>query len=173
MAAEIPPLEQREFAPSSKRTGVIAIKAGMTQDWDTNNAFVPLTVLWIDNCQVRLEQRAHSYACTMAQVIEVSPKENGDFRLQLGCGFKKTKNTPRHVKKEFRELRMPVKSKTADFIVSADGVLPVSLFSLPNAHTIDQRCRLGRNACHCGALHSRAVHRRQRNHYWKRISGYD
>ena len=65
MAVEVPPLEQREFTADSKRTGVIAIKAGMTQDWDDNNAFVPLTVLWIDNCQVGLKQRGtllHMYA---------------------------------------------------------------------------------------------------------------
>lgn len=51
------PFEARELTPKSKRTGLIAIKAGMTQDWDVHGAFVPLTVLWIDNCQANSFQR--------------------------------------------------------------------------------------------------------------------
>ena len=31
---------------------MIAVKGGMTQDWDSWNARIPLTVLWIDACQV-------------------------------------------------------------------------------------------------------------------------
>jgi ribosomal protein L3 len=31
---------------------VLAVKAGMTQEWDEWGARVPLTVLWIDDCQV-------------------------------------------------------------------------------------------------------------------------
>jgi ribosomal protein L3 len=37
----------------SRRAGVIAVKAGMMQDWDEFGARVPLTVLWIDECTVR------------------------------------------------------------------------------------------------------------------------
>ena len=45
-------LEPRELLPDSRRTGLIAVKAGMTHEWHAYGAFVPLTVLWIDNCQV-------------------------------------------------------------------------------------------------------------------------
>lgn len=47
-----PPLEPRTMRFESRRAGVIAIKAGMMQDWDEYGARVPLTVLWIDECTV-------------------------------------------------------------------------------------------------------------------------
>jgi hypothetical protein len=53
--AERPPaptLEPRPLAFESRRSGVIAIKAGMMQDWDEYGVRVPLTVLWIDECMV-------------------------------------------------------------------------------------------------------------------------
>jgi hypothetical protein len=50
---DAPPLEPRPLRFESRRTGVIAIKAGMMQDWDEHGARVPLTVLWIDDCRVR------------------------------------------------------------------------------------------------------------------------
>ena len=37
----------------TQRSGVIAVKVGMTQEWDSWGARIPLTVLWIDNCQAR------------------------------------------------------------------------------------------------------------------------
>lgn len=47
-----PPLEPRPLTFESRRAGVIAIKAGMMQDWDEFGVRVPLTVLWIDECMV-------------------------------------------------------------------------------------------------------------------------
>lgn len=47
-----PLLETRPMRFESRRAGVIAIKAGMMQDWDEYGARVPLTVLWIDDCMV-------------------------------------------------------------------------------------------------------------------------
>ena len=45
-------LEPAQFLSSSRRTGVIAVKVGMTQAWDKWSMRIPLTVLWLDNCQV-------------------------------------------------------------------------------------------------------------------------
>jgi large subunit ribosomal protein L3 len=43
--------------PDSRRAGVIALKAGMTQEWDEWGARVPLTVLWVDGCAVLRARR--------------------------------------------------------------------------------------------------------------------
>lgn len=48
-----PTLEQRDMQPGTRRSGVVAVKVGMTQEWDHWGARIPLTVLWIDDCQVR------------------------------------------------------------------------------------------------------------------------
>lgn len=51
--------ESSPFTPSSRRTGLIAVKAGMTQAWDKWNVRIPLTVLWIDKCQVGSPLHCH------------------------------------------------------------------------------------------------------------------
>lgn len=40
--------------PDTKRTGVVAVKMGMTQEWDNWGRRLPLTVLWLDGCKVCL-----------------------------------------------------------------------------------------------------------------------
>lgn len=57
---------QPDIAPSqmslgSRRTGIIAVKVGMTQAWDKWSMRIPLTVLWIDNCQVSVTLRPPSF----------------------------------------------------------------------------------------------------------------
>ena len=49
--ASIPPAAWKQ---RTRRTGVIAVKVGMTQEWDEWGVRLPLTVLWVDNCQVRV-----------------------------------------------------------------------------------------------------------------------
>ena len=41
-------------AEVKKRTGLLVIKCGMTREWNEHGVAVPLTVLWVDDCQVRL-----------------------------------------------------------------------------------------------------------------------
>ena len=39
--------------PKRRRSGAIAVKCGMTAEWNEHGVRVPLTVLWIDDCRVR------------------------------------------------------------------------------------------------------------------------
>lgn len=52
-AAAAAVLQQSIRSPSTQRTGLLAVKVGMTQEWDAWGVRVPLTVLWVDDCQVR------------------------------------------------------------------------------------------------------------------------
>ena len=72
----------------TRRSGLIAIKVGMTQDWDDWGVRVPLTVLWVDNCQVgsssstithQIQQPTESSVLIM---ISLSPvKQRIEYRL--------------------------------------------------------------------------------------------
>jgi hypothetical protein len=53
MPVILDPSTPRALSPESLRVGCIAYKAGMTQEWDEHGVRVPLTVLWVDDCQVR------------------------------------------------------------------------------------------------------------------------
>lgn len=44
--------ESRTMGPETRRTGVVAVKVGMTQEWDNWGRRLPLTVLWVDGCKV-------------------------------------------------------------------------------------------------------------------------
>ncbi len=58
-----------------RRTGAIAVKVGMTQEWDQWGVRLPLTVLWLDDCQVCRP------VCRYSQCPEV-PRHPG----RVSCG---------------------------------------------------------------------------------------
>ena len=49
----LPPLKPRTWGAESKRTGVLGIKCGMTAEWTAWGERLPITVLWLDDCQAR------------------------------------------------------------------------------------------------------------------------
>ncbi len=106
---ELPPLEPRPYTPESKRSGLIAVKAGMTQTWDEWGVRVPLTVLWVDECEV---VRVKTAPC------------DGVNALVLGVGTKKEKRLRKAQLGEYRSAGIAPKAKLAEFQVTPDGLLP-------------------------------------------------
>eukprot|EP00891_Asterochloris_glomerata_P005210 jgi/Astpho2/5210/Aster-04787 len=103
-------LQPRPFLPGSRRCGVLAVKCGMTQEWDSWGVRLPLTVLWIDNCEV----------------VQVKTQEKEGYNaLQLGCGSKRDKQLNGRQLGHFKAADIGNKRKLAEFRVSPDGVLPV------------------------------------------------
>lgn len=105
---------------STRRTGLVAIKVGMTQEWDAWGARVPLTILWVDDCQV----------------VQVKTEEKeGYTALQLGSGAKRPKQLHGTLRGHFEAAGVPLKRKLAEFRVSPDALLPVG-FELRSSHFV-------------------------------------
>ncbi|KAL4452373.1 hypothetical protein ABPG75_008035 [Micractinium tetrahymenae] len=94
----------------TQRTGLIAVKVGMTQEWDAWGARVPLTVLWVDDCQV--------------VQVKMDEKE-GYTALQLGAGAKRAKQLRGTQRGHYDAAGVSYKRKLAEFRVSPDAMLPV------------------------------------------------
>jgi large subunit ribosomal protein L3 len=98
----------RDAAP--RRTGALAVKCGMTCDWDRWGARVPLTVLWIDACEV---------------VSVKTTATHGYDAVQVGYGSKKPKQVTKAELGHFVKQGVGIKRALAEFRVSACGTLDV------------------------------------------------
>ena len=91
----------QRFGP--KRPGLIAVKAGMTCDWDEWGKRHPLTVLWIDD----------------NQIVQVKTEENeGYSAVQVGSGYKKPKSVTKPELGHFIKAQVPIKRFLSEFRVT-------------------------------------------------------
>lgn len=134
---------------SHSRTGLLAVKVGMTHDWDSTGARVPLTVLWVDDCRVvQAKERvgesafassspstgsndggggAQTAAAGAASAAAASTQKTKPpiTALQVGAGSVKPKRAHGRQRGHCASAGLPdTKRVFAEFRVSGDALLP-------------------------------------------------
>ncbi|MCX5579108.1 50S ribosomal protein L3 [Kaistia terrae] len=92
------------------RSGLIALKLGMTRIYTDAGEQVPVTVLKLDNVQV---------------VAHLTEDKNGYTAVQLGSGLAKVKNTPKAERGHFAKAEVEPKRKVTEFRVTPDNLIEV------------------------------------------------
>ena len=92
------------------RSGVIALKIGMTRVFTEGGEHIPVTVLKMDNVQV---------------VAHRTADKNGYTALQLGAGSRKAARVTKAERENFARAKVEPKRKMAEFRVSPDNLIEV------------------------------------------------
>ncbi|EGF78386.1 hypothetical protein BATDEDRAFT_13292 [Batrachochytrium dendrobatidis JAM81] len=111
------PTPKPVFTYKSRRTGLVALKKGMTSIFDEWGQMVPVTVLEVSNCQV-IRTRFHAGSGKhMVEVGAVSQRRS--YRLHRAQLF------------HFRKYQVSPKKKITEFDVTPDACIPsgVRLFA--------------------------------------------
>jgi large subunit ribosomal protein L3 len=92
------------------RTGLIALKEGMTSYYDSEGRRFPVTVLKLENCQV----------------VDVrSMERDGYVAVQLGAGAAKAKNVGKAMRGHFAKAKVEPKRRVVEFRVAEENILDV------------------------------------------------
>ncbi|KAI9142244.1 translation protein [Paraphysoderma sedebokerense] len=103
------PATPADYTPTSRRTGVIAIKKGMSALWDEWGVRIPVTILQLDN----------------VKVVQAKTKEtDGYTSLQLGSGVRKPHRAGATVVGHCAKFGVETKAKLGEFRVTEDALLP-------------------------------------------------
>lgn len=92
------------------RSGVIALKVGMTRIFTDAGEHIPVTVLKLDNCQV---------------VGHRTNDKNGYTALQLGAGTRKPSRLTKAARQNFAVAKVEPKRKLVEFRVTPENVIEV------------------------------------------------
>ena len=92
------------------RSGLIALKLGMTRIYTEEGNQVPVTVLKVDNCQV---------------VAQKTNEKHGYTAVQLGAGVPKIKRLSKAERGHFAAAKVEPKRKLQEFRVSPENTIPV------------------------------------------------
>jgi large subunit ribosomal protein L3 len=92
------------------RSGLIAVKLGMTRIYTDEGTVVPVTVLKVDGCQV---------------VAQKTNEKHGYTAVQLGVGVAKIKRLTKADRGHFAKAKVEPKRKLQEFRVSPDMTMPV------------------------------------------------
>jgi large subunit ribosomal protein L3 len=105
------------------RTGVIAIKLGMTRLFKDDGTHVPVTVLHLDEVRV-----------VAARTVET----DGYSAVQLGIGKAKPKNVSKPQKGHFAKAKVEPAKKLVEFRVADDAVLESGAVVSPSHFSVGQ-----------------------------------
>jgi len=100
----------------SFRTGLLAMKAGMTAEFDEWGVRHALTVLAVEDCQVI---QTKSWEETLP-----NGKKMTRYQLQVGGGFRKEKHTTKPLQGHFKRAGTDFKRFLCEFPVTEDALLP-------------------------------------------------
>jgi len=99
------------------RSGLVAVKVGMTRIFTAEGNHVPVTVLKVDGVQV---------------VAQRTQEKDGYTAVQLGIGTRKAKRVNRALKGQYAKANVEPKRKLVEFRVPADKLLEVGAELIPS-----------------------------------------